>query len=577
MDEDKLKQESYQLMGGMNSKVSTYVNSTAEFRRIVNMNFVNPGALTQRPGTSLYVGATVSGKITGGYEFERLNGASYIVATANTNAYTVTGAGFNAFRTGLTNNALFDFQPMVDRLFAANGYEFFKFDGTNSSRYSLPAPTGASAGPIAGGSIGDGTYSVGYGYLNDRGYYGPISNVTTVTLGAGNNSINYNGMTLPSDYGISAIVLYRSIAGGIATFGSTTIGFTTSFTDTGSSLGVRAAPTNLWFTMAPMYLELYNNQLFMGGFTGAQSTVYWSQIGEPEGVDPTFFAEFRTNDGDRVSGMRSYQGSLVVFKERSFHRITGDNPSNFSLIEISDQYGCISNRASIVYEDIMLFLDPKGICYFDGANTKILSNRVEPVFNSMNVSAARNQAFAIHYRKYNEVWFGIPTGDSTINNTIVVYDYLADAFTTYEGVNISTSFYAKGSTNDKTVFYGGYTGSIGYFGSSFLSDGGAGITCLLESGYHVRDAKTGTALWRRFYADVIQSSLLINATISITFNTNYGTSTAITRYITPTAFQTRVDFGIPAKSIQFVMGYQSATFPLQLNGYAFEARNLRNV
>ena len=46
----------------------------------------------------------------------------------------------------------------------------------------------------------------------------------------------------------------------------------------------------------------------MAGFSAQPSRVYWSNIGEPEGVDPSFFAEFRTNDGDRLTGLKVYNG-----------------------------------------------------------------------------------------------------------------------------------------------------------------------------------------------------------------------------------------------------------------------------
>lgn len=577
-DEDKLKRETYELLGGINQKVSTYLNGQNEFRTLVNMNFVNPGALTKRPGTSLYLGATVSGRITGGTEFERLNGASYVVATANTNAYTVTSS-FNAFRTGLANGALFDFVTLVDRLFCANGQDFFKFDGTNHSNYSLPLPpAGVTAYGIAGGTLVAGTYQVSYGYLNDRGYYGPGSTAISVTVGGGaTGAIKFDGLTTLTGYGITALSFYRTTPGGVAQFGTTSIPMgATTYTDLGAALGTRAAPESLFFTLAPRYLEIYNNQMFMAGFSSIPSTIYWSDIGEPESVDPTYFAEFRTNDGDRVMGMKAYQGSLMVFKERSFHRLTGDNPDNFQLSEISDQYGCVSNRALVVYENYLLFLDPKGIGEYDGASIKISSTKLEPIFNAMNLAAARDNAVAVHYRRFNEVWFAIPINGSTINNCIVVFDYVANAWTTYEGIDASVLFVAKGSQPEKTVFYGGYTGSLSYFGASLFGDNGQGITCLFNTMYHVEGPRTGTRLWRRFYLDVDPISG-VTQSIPCTFNTDYGSSVALAATMYQAPFQSRLDFGLPAKSIQAQVGHYSATLPFKVNGYAFESRYLRSV
>jgi hypothetical protein len=384
-------------------------------------------------------------------------------------------------------------------------------------------------------------------------------------------------MSVPLGYGISGVALYRSLVAGAAVFGVTNVGFTTSFTEIGSPLGTRVEPPYLWFTAAPRYLSLYNNQMFMSGFSNMLSTVYWSDIGEPEGVQPEFFTEFRTNDGDRVTGHIPYQGSLVVFKERSFHRLTGDNPDNFTQVEISDQYGCLSHRAAVVYEDILLFLDSKGMVRHDGANTQVMSNKIEPLFTGMNLAVARDNAWAIHFRKYNEVWFGIPAFGASFLNTIISYDYLANAFTTYEGVNASTVFLAKGSTPERTVFYGGYTGQIGAFGASLFTDEGRGFTCLFDTIFHSEGPKTGTRLWRRFYADVDQAGSQTGGTLTCTFVSNYGTSTPLTRFIPMNSFQTRVDFGIPGKSIQACVGYFSASGPIKINGYAFESRYLRSV
>lgn len=552
------------------------MNGPEEFRDLSNVNFATPGALTKRPGTDLYLGATIAGRITGGVEFERLNGASYIVATANTNAYTVTSS-WNAFRTGLLNDALFDFVTFVDRLFAANGQDFFKFDGTNTSNYSLP-PGSSGFGLTAVLGIGlSGTFLASYGYQNDRGYYGPPATPKSITLdGVTFGTIGYVGLTTPAGYGISALQFYRTSAGGADLTGTTfTAAGATYFTDN-APLSALLGGDQLFFTLAPRYLEIYNNQLFMAGFSSLPSTVFWSEIGEPESVDPEFNAEFRTNDGDRVTGLKTYNGSLFVSKERSFHRVTGDNPDNFLLQEVSDQYGCISNRAMVVFESRFWFLDPKGIAEYDGANVKIVSNKVEDIFTAMNLSAARENATAIHARQFNEVWFSIPCYGATINNCIVVYDYLTQAWTHYDGISPSVLFLAKGSRPAKTPFFGGYTGTMSYFSASLMGDAGRAITCVIDSRFYAARDQTTESMYRRFYAnfDPIPGS---SQAIDINLRSNYGTTIQVSRTMYQNPFQTRIDFGISARSIQAEIIHASATLPFKLDGFAFESRFQRAV
>lgn len=575
---EKVKTETYELLGGINTKVSQYVNGPEEFRDLSNLNFRTPGSLTKRDGTTLYLGATVIGRVTGGIEFERLDGSSYMVVAANTNLYTITSS-FNPIRTGLANGALFDFTVFVDRLFAANGTDWFKTDGTNSSFFGLPPGITGGFGATAslGGSLPAGTYLVSYGYRNDIGTLGPASPGVTVVLGTSSFAITYYGMTTPTGFGISNIALYRSVAGNIDMFGTTFVAFSaTTAIDPGYPLGVTLAPDSLYFTTAPKYMEIYNNQLMVAGFTSAQSTLYWSEIGQPENIDPAFNAEFRTNDGDRITGLKSYAGSCLVFKNKSFHRYTGDNPSDPLLQEISDQYGAISNRAIVVFENMCWFLDTKGVVQYNGANIDVVSNKIEPIINSMNQSAAADNAWALHVRKYNELWFGIPINGATMINCIIVYDYVAQAWTKYEGLNLSSAWLGKGFLGEKSVIYGGYTGNVFNFGASLTGDNGAGITCLFDSKFYAVSGQTTERMYRRFYLD-LAPIFGVTSALTCNFRVNYGTSVLLSETMYQNPFQSRIDFGLSGRAIQAEVSHYSATLPLMINGFTFESRFQRAV
>jgi hypothetical protein len=583
MADGKIKTESYQLMGGINSKASPYVNGPMEFRDISNMNFASPGALSKRPGTTLYSGATVNGAILSGYEFERLNGSSYIIATANTSAYTVTNSGYNAFKTGLLNNGVFSFVTFVDRLFACNGKDFFKYDGSSVENYSLPAGiTGWGATAFIGGSIVTGltgTFVTSWGFVNDRGFFGPVAPGVTVTLdGVTFNAISYYGLTTAPNYGITAISLFRTTSSGVQlTF--TTFAPTSGATaiDIGFTLTNFIAPFSYQFTtLIPQYLSIFNNQMFMAGFSTLPSRVVWSEIGEPEAIDPGFDVELRTNDGDVITGLCPYNSTLIVTKRRSFHQIFGDNPENFVFQQISDQYGCISNRAIVSHQNIIWFLDEKGIVEYNGSNFSIKSNQIEPIFRAMNVDAAINKAVAVHAKFFNEVWFAIPINGSTTNNIVVVYDYLVGAWTHYDGLNIAALWIARGGLPGKTPMFGNYTGAIFNFGSSLMGDNGNGITCMFDSYFLMEAGKTIESMYRRFYLDV-NPIVGVTLPIRMDFRSNFGTTIQATRTMYQNPYQSRVDFGISARSIQARMSASSASFPLVINGFTFEGRIQREV
>lgn len=335
-------------------------------------------------------------------------------------------------------------------------------------------------------------------------------------------------------------------------------------------------PTYKWFTLMPRWLEIYNNQLFMAGFSNTPSVIWFSDIGEPEGVDPTFNFEVRTNDGDRISGLKSYLSQLFMFKEKSFHALSGDDPSNFSVRQISDQYGSLSGRAIIAYENELLFLDKKGVAKYNGANIEIISNKVEPVFKSMNIDAAKDNAVMIHNRLNNQIWLGIPTNGATLNNTTVVFDYLVNAWTVFEGFNPSSLAVAKGPFTQPTAFYGSYaSGSIFNFGPSFFGDNGAGITCRFQTRFVQDLGESVEAQFRRLYLNFDVTGASTN--VAVNFMQDYGSSFVYSTTMPLNAFQSRIDFGIPARALSFEMANFSAVDPVKLHGFVIAHRFQRSV
>lgn len=586
MPYEKLKEEHYSNLGGQNTKVSHYLTPEGAVLQLVNMDYTRAGAWTKVPGTTIFTGATIAGAITGLFQFSRLNGASYVIASANTNIYTVTiGGAFVPFRSSLQNNSLFDFVTFVDRLFCANGNDFFKSDGASSSKYSLPPGSTLTLTPSGSGSF-TGYFQYAYGYLNDRGYQGPVSAFQGISL-AGSITLAITGFTTPSDYGITSIIIYRSennLLANVFQIGSIPAGGTL-FGDNGLTLSSTINPPYIWFTLAPKYIKIFNNQLFMAGFSNALSTVWFSTIGEPEGVGITASFDVRTNDGDRITGFKNYQGQLMITKQRSFHTLSGDNPQNFTLQEQSDQYGCLSNRAMATFNDRFFFLDRKGIAEYNGANINIVSNPMESVFLRMNIPAALDMATMIHVKERNEVWTAFPVDGATLNNQMVVYDYFSNQWYERQGLNIGELALITSEKTYPTPFYGGYTGNIFSFGQSLCGDNGAAITCSVFTRFHSGDgtADVGQSTekqFRRLWLDVDPLAVSVGGTVSVTVKlfANQGVSTPVfTTAMYGATWQTRIDYGVSAKSLAYQFIHSSATQTLRINGYTIAHRFQRAV
>lgn len=227
----KLKSESYQNFGGINNKVSANDLNILEFMDIKNFDFQTPGALTQRWGSTQYAAQTFPGQVNSLFEFGRLDGASYVVAsysggvffgattgnyqgvslastgitfpwygaTANAVLGTLkviqfgsTGVAIGSQGVGYKNNPnLFILNPITNFhspelqgpnygdmlafqnwMFYADGKKFLKFNGSTFYPVGLPIPTASASGGGATVHNAASSATVGFGGVTTGLAYG---------------------------------------------------------------------------------------------------------------------------------------------------------------------------------------------------------------------------------------------------------------------------------------------------------------------------------------------------------------------------------------------------------------------
>lgn len=348
----------------------------------------------------------------------------------------------------------------------------------------------------------------------------------------------------------------------------------------GVALGAQAFSAmtfDFFATYVPKYIEVNQNIMLASGFSSAPSDAWVSEVGLPETYLPTSGFQVRTNDGDKVFATRKFNNYWVIMKEKSFHKLLGNSADTYDLVEISDQYGCLSNSSVVQVKQSLFWLDRKGILEYNGASFDIISSSVEGIFRRMNISAAKEKAVAVHHLYRSQIWFGIPIDGSTTNNFTVVYDYSVGAWTFFDGFSPGAFTFAKGSLTRPTVWRGDYSGLVHYMGESFYSDSGQGITCLSLSRFENVGGENQTTLWRRLFLDVATASGTTGQIKGQVF-TNYDTSTVQGTFaIYQNQFQTRAEMGIQGKAIAAQISHSSASLPLLINGYAWANRGLRNV
>jgi hypothetical protein len=684
----------YNSMGGINNKVSPYLNNEMEFLNIQNMDFQIPGALTKRWGSTQYFGQSLSGKVDGLYEFTQTSGSSFLYAAAGGTLGIAFNNGFSSIYSGSSGGLSYiqtygssgidffllgaslniDFETFNDQAFFANRKSFLKSgSGASILFFGLPRPQFAAGqyqlnvGSSGNGDGFTGLYFYKFAWINSYGLAGAptqsyigqslFSAYSARATAAGATSIEISvkgsqdpflspfdgpAKVVPPNYDIVALGLFRAgpfdFAAGLSgpafvsqgsvfvdAFGHTasyvalndfdytfigsqgvsanSIGVT--FVDTNVAGGITfmnhdilpwpwynfyeftspifgatpnpfglTAPVGFGITLVPNFIENYSNRMWMAGMSYSPSSVWFSEFNEPEHFEADFNFDIRTNDGEPVSALKAYNGNLLIFKYSSYHLLTGDSPDNFVLTQVSNEYGCLSNRAVAEYNDILVFLDKKGIVEFNGANTQIISNKIDPIFQRMNVTAAVNNSQITFDKQRNELIIDIPVDGSQTANLSVVYDIIAKTWTTYAGYNPSLSAIAQGPLSRPEMFYGGYSGLISFFGPSFTSDNGIGFTCVAKSGFASDLGHSVSKLFRRLFIDVVPVGS--GSTVGVNFYQDYGASIILSLPFQQSPFQSRIEYGIPGKalSVEFVMG---STYMLTLHGFTIEYRFLRTL
>lgn len=422
--------------------------------------------------------------------------------------------------------------------------------GTYRVRLKVPVPLGFGISYVLS-YFGQG--------LTNPVWYEPTRNEIAAGGTFATCTINYNGRTNKVDYVAFPAAFAEDQTGAFQIT-------STGFTGTGSVFNYDN----------PKYTEIYNNQVFLGGVTTQPSTVFYTDIASVENAQATSNFEVRTNDGDRVTALKAFNSRLYVFKYNSMHELSGNDPESFNLREITDQYGCVNNQCTAVYNDIMLFLDKKGVMKFNGANALPISTKVQPIIDRVNQAASKLQSCMVHDKPKNQVLIAVPVDGATLPNLTIVYDYYVDAWTTYSGFVPSIFAMIKGRQNENTTMFGTYTALIMNFGATMYGDNGVGYTVGFRTRFLGDMGQSVQKMWRRLWLnnDVVTSSTSI---FNIHFQQDFGTSFVHNATMFSSAFQSRIDFGVSAKSLAFQFDHFSATQSVKVHGFAIAHRYLRDV
>lgn len=153
-----------------------------------------------------------------------------------------------------------------------------------------------------------------------------------------------------------------------------------------------------------------------------------------------------------ITGLISWGGYLYVFTETNIYIIQGSTPNDFSMRKTNSMVGAIAPRSIKISDIGIIFLSRTGLFAFDGNSSHKLSDKIEPIINSISKTQIQN-ACGI-YDGQSKYWLSYTDKTSSYNNKILIYDTILKEWYPFNNLNISY-FERAYSGTDKGELYGG--------------------------------------------------------------------------------------------------------------------------
>jgi len=364
--------------GGLNKLLEEGEIGQADLSDSENLLLIAAGAPTKRWGSENYFLAGTVGKVldlegyytTSAEDLLAIGDAGYLVKKSGASYSIIAGASWAS-----TNNA--DMVQLNNNMYIVNDTKALtKYDGTDLTRFTaLSIPTNVAATNLSGVS---GAFSYSW-RVSAEGFVGETLASERIVLGnlpqdISDTTVKLTWTTASPASSVKGYVIYGRDQGDeryLARVGSTEL----TYLDNGAAdPAIIAAPPTADSTGGPIakYIERHDNRLIIAGITGQPNRVmisgkagfaeffHWSKGGA--------YIDVETDSGDDITGIKSFQNRLIVFKERSIWQIDLSDQTfgNFTITVpsatlITGAHGCISNKTIAAVENDLFFLTREGV------------------------------------------------------------------------------------------------------------------------------------------------------------------------------------------------------------------------
>jgi len=568
-------------------------------------------------GYSIYT-PTASRAVQGVYDFRPTPTTRQQLAVINGNIYKrdKSGSSFDNTWTSLYasftagQDVLSSFATLKDYAFVSN-----YANGTNrvwdgSAAYTIKQGFQAtfSAAAAAGGAVTAGVYKIMAVTSLDSGGYRASAPVS-VTTAAGNLTIAVSSIvadgTGATDFGFdisaTATKWFMTAAGGETYYkipaanmsvANPPANNTTSFNITALT-GLTTANTLLveyslnqgYFTSqvaapAVKYMTAWQDFLVMAGDPNNPSRVWFSEQNAPN-IWSTYgqiygnYLEIDDGDGDVITGVFQWNGSLYVSKQHSLHIVefTGNAAAPFQRRRLPGDIGALSG---FTFKDVgmfFVFLSERGIAGCVGSIASIAPGmeNILDLFDPNDADrfnlAACTYSTAGHNRVLGQVWFGVSSVNATTRDKVLIFDYTNKCFWLDDGIS-GNYFTEVGDANGFfSAWSGDYSGQI-FQHDSGTTDNGAAIDWYFTTpNLGMKDPYA----WKHFDKLMVAGDKQTSGTLSIDVYVDRSTTATKTLTVDMTADRMLTGYltqiGVRGKTVQFKFRNSESGVPVHIDSF----------
>lgn len=196
----------------------------------------------------------------------------------------------------------------------------------------------------------------------------------------------------------------------------------------------------LWGTCIISYTETEENDETVIKALAEPDLLMYSTVYDPSDWQPYAVGDERAEedcagdvrqpswDGDSFTALKAFGDQLIAFKGSHVWRVMGVSPGEFTFVE---QYGGGTKYPNTVVVDIdrIYMADKDGLNIYDGMTVAPFNRGyIEQFWRTVNRDAMDQMCAAMFKHRY---YLAVPTGDSTVNNTLLVFNTEDGSFLVY--------------------------------------------------------------------------------------------------------------------------------------------------